>query len=235
MSRVGRRANTSVWRLRAPDTRVRLSRNCQVALILGMWMASFVARGQPLSCPTGQSACGPGNGCVNTSTDVHNCGGCGNTCAVGQACAAGMCVSVGCPAGQALCAASGSCVNITNDPQNCGNCGNVCAAGQACTAGVCQSPAGNDIFACEFNAGKLAGNTIIPSGITLAGPAGQSCSNHYGSSGVQVRAPFACAFTVGRLAGETIVPTDITLTGPAASACTDNYGSSGTQVLPAQN
>jgi hypothetical protein len=235
MCRSGARANTSIWGLRALDKRARLFHSCQVALVVGIWMISSIAHGQPLICPTGQNACGPGGSCVNTSADVNNCGSCGNTCAAGQACTAGACVSISCPAGQALCAAGGSCVSITNDPQNCGRCGNICAAGQACTAGVCQSAGGNDIFACEFNIGTLAGNTIVPTGITLTGPAGQPCSNHYGSSGVQVLAPFACAFTSGRLAGQTIVPTGITLAGPGEAACTDNYGSSGTQVVPTQN
>ncbi|HET7382917.1 MAG TPA: hypothetical protein VFJ59_10070 [Pseudolabrys sp.] len=109
--------------------------------------------------------------------------------------------------------------------------------GQVCTAGQCSQAgptSGGDVFACEFTVGKLAGNTIVPTGINLTGPAGQPCSNNYGSSGVQVRAPFACAFTVGKLAGDTIVPTGISLTGPVGATCTDNYGSSGTQV-PAQN
>ena len=110
----------------------------------------------------------------------------------------------------------------------------MCSADQVCTAGQCSQAAGGEIFACQFTVGQLAGNTIVPTGITLAGPAGQPCSNNYGSSGFQVRAPFACQFTVGKLAGDTIVPTGISLTGPAGASCTDNYGSSGTQV-PAQN
>lgn len=148
---------------------------------------------------------------------------------------AGQCVTTSCPAGQGLC--GGNCMNISTDPLNCGSCGNACTVGQVCTAGQCSQAgprSGGDVFACEFTVGKLAGNTIVPTGIKLTGPAGQPCSNNYGSSGVQVIAPFACAFSVGKLAGDTIVPTGISLTGPVGATCTDNYGSSGTQV-PAQN
>jgi Stigma-specific protein, Stig1 len=248
------------------------------SLVIGFCLASFGARAQPMSCPVGQIACPVGN-CVDTSTDTRNCGGCGNSCAIGQACTAGACVTLSCPAGQSLCSSScintstdirncgrcgnscaigqactagvcvtlscpagqslcsGSCINTSTDIRNCGTCGNSCAIGQACTAGMCTSvapPPDPGVFACQFTVGNLAGNTIVPTGITLSGPAGQPCSNNYGSSGFQVRPPFACQFTVGKLAGNTIVPTGITLTGPAGASCTDNYGSSGTQVS-AQN
>jgi len=200
------------------------------SLIIGLCLASFGARAQPMMCPAGQIAC-PGGNCVDPSTDTRNCGSCGNSCATGQACTAGVC---SCPVGQSLCA--GSCINTSTDTRNCGSCGNSCATGQACTAGVCTSvaPPSDGLFACQFTVGNLAGNTIVPTGITLSGPAGQPCSNNYGSSGFQVRPPFACQFTVGKLAGNTIVPTGITLIGPAGASCSDNYGSSGTQV-PAQN
>ena len=269
--------NIGDWHLRASARKHRgYSVIAQVALVIGLCMASFAASAQPLSCPTGQSVCA--GSCVNTTTDFRNCGSCGTACTVGQVCTAGQCVTTSCPAGQGLCAGTcmnittdpqncgscghicatgqactagqcmttscpagqglcaGGCVNITTDPQNCGRCGNICAIGQACTAGQCSQAGstGGDVFACEFTVGKLAGNTIVPTGIKLTGPAGQPCSNNYGSTGVQVIAPFACAFSVGKLAGDTIVPTGISLTGPAGATCTDNYGSSGTQV-PAQN
>ena len=266
--------------LRAPARKHRgHSVIAQVALVIGLCMASFAASAQPLpmSCPAGQSLCA-GN-CVNTSTDPRNCGTCGNTCMIGQACTAGQCVTASCPAGQSLCAGNcvntstdrrncgtcgntcmigqactagqcvtascpagqslcgGNCVNTSTDPRNCGSCGNSCTTGQVCTAGQCAQAgplSSGDVFACAFTVGKLAGNTIVPTGINLTGPAGQPCTNNYGSSGFQVRPPFACAFTVGKQAGDTIVPTSINLTGPAGASCTDNYGSSGSQV-PAQN
>ena len=34
--------------------------------------------------------------CVNTASDVNNCGSCGNVCSTGQTCSGGACVSAGC-------------------------------------------------------------------------------------------------------------------------------------------
>src|SRR6516165_1643081 len=98
------------------------------SLIIGLCLASFGARAQPMMCPAGQIAC-PGGNCVDPSTDTRNCGSCGNSCATGQACTAGVCTSV--------------------------------------------APPSDGLFACQFTVGNLAGNTIVPTGITLSGPAGQ--------------------------------------------------------------
>jgi hypothetical protein len=43
----------------------------------------------PITCSNGQTTCG--NVCVNTATDVNNCGGCGTKCGSGQTCAANQC------------------------------------------------------------------------------------------------------------------------------------------------
>lgn len=43
------------------------------------------------TCTTGQSVCS--SACVNTQTDANNCGSCGNTCAVGNICQSGSCVT----------------------------------------------------------------------------------------------------------------------------------------------
>jgi len=50
--------------------------------------------GPPVGCPTGQEVCG--GQCVDTSTDVANCGGCGNACRATAICVGGQCV---CPPG----------------------------------------------------------------------------------------------------------------------------------------
>jgi hypothetical protein len=49
--------------------------------------------GGTVTCPPGQTACGPDGGqtCVNLQTDVNNCGSCGNVCAAGDTCTAGVC------------------------------------------------------------------------------------------------------------------------------------------------
>ena len=84
----------------------------------------------PLTCPSGQTACG--SSCVDLSTSPTSCGACGNVCAV--ACSSGTCVS-SCPAGTTAC--SGACADTTTDAANCGGCGKACAAGQVCSGAQC--------------------------------------------------------------------------------------------------
>lgn len=80
--------------------------------------------------------------CVTLSTDLNNCGACGNACqgtTNGQAvCSDGRC-STRCDDGYALCGSA--CSNLQTDWRNCGACGNICAATQngseSCGRGVC--------------------------------------------------------------------------------------------------
>ena len=81
--------------------------------------------------------------CLNTSTDPHNCGGCGVVCGTANTtlvtCAGGVCVPT-CVAGFAHCTSNpsdGCETNIGTDVNNCGACGHVCAMGQSCAGGVC--------------------------------------------------------------------------------------------------
>ena len=79
-------------------------------------------------CPTGHEAC-DGQDCVDLTSDPDHCGECGNACAEGDACAAGMCVS-DCPIGAAEC--GGQCVSVDSDADHCGECDNACPAEQVC-------------------------------------------------------------------------------------------------------
>ena len=83
-----------------------------------------------LACGSGLTMC---NGvCTSETTDPNNCGACGQVCASGATCTAGVC---GCPSGNVLC--GNACVNETSNPSNCGTCGHTCPAGDVCTNGVC--------------------------------------------------------------------------------------------------
>jgi hypothetical protein len=86
-------------------------------------------------CPTGTTNCG--GVCVNTNSDVTNCGGCGVFCSTPPnstpTCSNGAC-GFNCNAGFVQC--GGTCVNLSTDPNNCGSCGHVCSFGM-CTNGVC--------------------------------------------------------------------------------------------------
>jgi alpha-tubulin suppressor-like RCC1 family protein len=120
-------------------------------------------------CATGQELCG--EVCVDTATDVANCGSCGNACAEPTngtaACADGKCVVASCTTGFADCNASfddGCEVDTQADGQNCGACGNACLTPMdgmaACTMGSCTLASCNTGFAdcdmtldngCEIN------------------------------------------------------------------------------------
>jgi hypothetical protein len=96
-------------------------------------------------CPAGQEAshnqcvCSSDstkcNGkCVDTDTDMNNCGGCGNRCLPlgGHVCDDGKCT---CPPG-APTECDGKCVNTGIDQGHCGGCGYSCRKGR-CLNGAC--------------------------------------------------------------------------------------------------
>lgn len=96
-------------------------------------------------CPGGQEASGGkcvcasdstmcGDQCVDTDTDMNNCGGCGNRCLPlgGHVCDDGKCT---CPPGQPT-ECSGKCVNTDIDSTHCGGCGYSCRTGR-CLNGTC--------------------------------------------------------------------------------------------------
>jgi hypothetical protein len=99
------------------------------------------------NCGMNQTSCGGDGGplyCANTQTDNTNCGGCGVTCGVLQACVGGTCQSACNNDGgaQSLCAGDGGppfCANLQTDNANCGVCGKTCTNSESCQAGVCKS------------------------------------------------------------------------------------------------
>jgi hypothetical protein len=89
------------------------------------------------ACPETGIVCRPGtircnNGCVDTTSDKRNCGGCELACLAGQQCTSSTCL---CASGTALC--DGQCVVFETDPRNCGACGQRCAAGEVCENKTC--------------------------------------------------------------------------------------------------
>ncbi len=88
-------------------------------------------------CPSGTTDC---NGtCVALSSDVNNCGACGNACGADEVCALGTCMdtgTTGCPVNLTDC--NGTCVDTDADAANCGSCGNACTGGLVCAAGLCE-------------------------------------------------------------------------------------------------
>ena len=137
-----------------------------------------------------------------------------------------------CPAGKSFCDGMSTCQSLMSDPRNCGLCKRDCGATATCIAGQCTVSGDPLLFACQFTSGPLNGKTIQPqpTEAQLHGPAGDACTDNFGSSGTQVAATFACKFTKGPLAGKTVVPTNTPLLGPADQPCSDNFGNTGLQV-----
>lgn len=83
-------------------------------------------------CVGAQVACG--GVCVDTRSDVQNCGGCGIACTGAESCSDGVC----CGALSDIC--DGTCVDLTTDPRHCGACGLACPQGTECSLGACVTP-----------------------------------------------------------------------------------------------
>lgn len=79
--------------------------------------------------------------CVDVSTDLNNCGGCGLVCGGGTTCTGGKCVCP--PEKSSICGMK--CVDSKTDVANCGACGKACAAGESCMAGACKKSTGVDV------------------------------------------------------------------------------------------
>ena len=107
------------------------------ATALGCWLVALgcsdeggAQEAESEDCATGQEDCG--GTCVDTQSDLYNCGSCGNACRMEQGCVDGSCICAG-----GLLACGADCVDSLVDAHNCGGCGVACASGQACVAGVC--------------------------------------------------------------------------------------------------
>ena len=83
-------------------------------------------------CAAGLRRCKAGTKkpCVDLATDPAHCGACGNACAVGETCAAGVC--------------TGSCTPSCNGSQcgddGCGGTCGQCGGGERCRGGRCLEP-----------------------------------------------------------------------------------------------
>ncbi len=113
------------------------------------------------ACPAGLVACG--GDCVDTDTDVNNCGSCNNRCDYDNAqasCVQGQCSLGDCFAGFGDCDRDGTTgceSDLSSDLQNCGACDNRCDPDEVCRNGACTSQCEDrdeDGFG-DFNCGGL--------------------------------------------------------------------------------
>lgn len=108
---------------------------------------------------------GSGGDCGDTSSDVNNCGFCGNVCGDQHAtpsCAAGVC-SIACDLGYDDCdgdPATGCEADLMNDVDHCGACGRGCSgenATSSCSEGAC-------VLRCKVSGGATCLANAAPPG-----------------------------------------------------------------------
>jgi len=122
---------------------------CSGECVNGQCVDACAASGS--TCLATQTCCDLGvtYSCINTDTDMYNCGECGNVCDsdTANACSGGYCACgtmAACTNGLSCCGSG--CKNLDTDVYNCGTCGNVCGSGLSCVGGQCMCGA----VACGF-------------------------------------------------------------------------------------
>ncbi len=134
------------------------------------------------SCGIGVCASGYGDcnktladGCeIAFSTDVNNCGSCGNVCPTPAnavaGCASSACTLAACNAGYSDCngkATDGCELNTSVDAKNCGGCGIVCGSGN-CVASKCQCNKGVLVIADDSAAADTLVTALNAAGYTAS-------------------------------------------------------------------
>jgi hypothetical protein len=111
-------------------------------------------------CSGTLTSCGPnGTDCVDTNSDLQNCGGCDQPCPTGS-CTGGICDCNAAPYTKC----GSVCTNLSSDVNNCGVCNNDCTAaavGGNLTGVSCQ----NGNCACAADAGSGPGAICTSSGV----------------------------------------------------------------------
>lgn len=102
----------------------------------------------PAPCGAGQIRCA--GACTVIQSDPTHCGACGQACATGERCEAGVC-RLNCPAGRVACVGadgSSACVDLASDGSHCGGCARACRGAERCVAGACVSSCASGETAC---------------------------------------------------------------------------------------
>ncbi len=160
-------------------------RNLRTALMTAIALAAAGCGGTsspPNPCKAPTTSCS--GKCVNLTSDVANCGGCGKACAAGMICSNGACMMNTCPNGQVPCGANNTCADTTTDSNNCGACGTVCPAGQTCQGSACMAGCGAaPMMMCNGNCVDTSSDASNCGGCGTTCMNGQTCTNSACSGG----------------------------------------------------
>jgi hypothetical protein len=140
--------------------------------------------------------CDGADGCVYTGSDPHNCGACGNDCALnglGDRCNGGECE---CGPYRSLC--NGQCVDLQSDPGNCGSCGETCSNG-TCLGAMCAPSCPTDLLLCPAQGVSYGGFWCVDP---------MTSSAHCGGCGIECPPAYGCA--AGRCVCEDLICMDPT-------------------------
>ena len=165
------------------------------------------------ACATGTTNCG--GLCVDTLTDLRNCGSCGNACAAGQSCIAGACITATiCTTPMQMCGTS--CVNTQTDGANCGRCGNACPGGQACRDSMCVCACGTGLSCC----GTSTACFNLQTDLRNCGTCGRTCAAGQSCIAGMCNTPTVCT-SPSRMCGTSCVDpqTDSANCGRCGNAC----------------
>lgn len=140
-----------------------------------------------MGCAAGTTLCGAA--CVNVSTELAHCGGCGRACAPANAtgaCVSGACRVARCNDGAVDCdgePANGCEALTASDARNCGGCGIVCGGAATCVMGACVCAGAT----CGGRCVNLASDPSNCGACGYACPAGVTCAS--GRCGAMACAP----------------------------------------------
>jgi len=160
-----------------------------------------------------------GESCVDLKTDPAHCGTCAISCAPGQKCSNGSCLSGDCPAGQSDC--GGSCVDLQTSANHCGSCGNACdtSKSELCDSGLCVTSCTLPRQACGKSCVDVSKDPANCGACGTACANGQVCSPTADGSGACID---ACPSGLTNCAGACVDLTqDFNHCGSCGNTCND--------------
>lgn len=203
-------------------------------LVLSLSLAFACAPSPPPSqgSDSGAKKCGAalsdcGSGCVDTTTDRANCGGCASPCTDAEACESGVCM----PRCGSLDWCAPECTDTNSDPAHCGTCATHCRTGERCSAGQCAATCGARLADCQGRCADLENDAAH------CGDCSHPCASD--ESCVVGKCVLVCVSGLVECAGRCVDPTsDAANCGGCGKGCTGGqvcaFGHCGPRCLPGE-